>query len=227
MTITMHEEVIQGSDEWLALRRGILTASEMKLIITPTLKIANNDKSRSHLYELLSQRISGYVEPGYVSDDMLRGYDDEDRARQAYTKHYAPARQVGFVTNDEWGFVLGYSPDALVGDDGQIECKSRRQKFQIETIIADEVPADYMIQLQTGLLVTGRKWCDFISYCGGLPMFTKRVLPDGKIQAAILDAAAAFYDELFDKYYAYNSRLHAIKDRLIPTERVVIQPMHL
>lgn len=227
MTITIHEEVIQGSDEWLSLRRGILTASEMKLIITPTLKVANNDKSRSHLYELLSQRISGYVEPGYVSDDMLRGYDDEDRARQAYTKHYAPARQVGFVTNDEWGFVLGYSPDALVGDDGQIECKSRRQKFQIETIIADEVPADYMIQLQTGLLVTGRKWCDFISYCGGLPMFTKRVMPDEKIQAAILDAAAGFYTELNAKHDAYKAQMHAIKDRLIPTERVVIQPMHL
>jgi hypothetical protein len=41
----------QGSDAWLAARCGLLTASEMKLILTPALKIANNDKARSHLYE--------------------------------------------------------------------------------------------------------------------------------------------------------------------------------
>lgn len=227
MTITYHEEVIQGSDEWLALRRGILTASEMSLIITPTLKVANNDKSRSHLYELLSQRISGYVEPRYISDDMLRGMDDEDRARVAYSKRFAHVRQVGFVTNDRYGFPLGYSPDGLVGDDGQIECKSRRQKFQIETIIADEVPADYMLQIQTGLLVTEREWCDFISYCGGLPMFVKRVYPDGFVQSAILEVASSFYTALAAKHDAYKSQLHALAERLVPTERVVIQDMHL
>ena len=53
-----------------------------------------------------------------------------------------------------------------MGDDGLIECKSRRQKFQVETISADQVPAEYMLQIQTGFLVSGRKWLDFISYCG-------------------------------------------------------------
>lgn len=227
MTICIHDEVIQGSDEWLALRRGILTASEMSLIITPTLKIAANDKSRSHLYELLSQRISGYVEPRYVSDDMLRGMDDEDRARKAYSDRFGKARQVGFVTNDRYGFVLGYSPDGLCGDDGQIECKSRRQKFQIETIIADAVPPEYMIQIQTGLLVTEREWCDYVSYCGGLPMFTKRVYPDEEIQTAIMYAAAKFYTDIAAKHDAYKAQLHAMADRLVPTERVIIQDMHL
>ena len=104
--ITYHDNVTQGSDEWLALRCGLLTASEMKLILTPTLKIASNDKERAHLYELLAQRITGYVEPHYISDDMLRGHEDEFLARAAYNREYAPVQEVAFINNDEWGPLL-------------------------------------------------------------------------------------------------------------------------
>ena len=74
-------DIEQGTEEWLALRCGIQTASEMKLIVTTTLKQASNDKKRAHLYELLGQRITGYVEPRYIGDDMLRGQWDELEAR--------------------------------------------------------------------------------------------------------------------------------------------------
>ncbi|NBW19115.1 MAG: YqaJ-like viral recombinase, partial [Caulobacteraceae bacterium] len=161
--------MVQGGEEWYAARCGLLTASEMKLILTPKLKIADNDKSRAHVWELLAQRISGYVEPSYVSDDMLRGREDENDAKITYTEHYAEVTDVGFITNDKWGFTLGYSPDGLVGDTGLIECKSRRQKFQVETIASGVVPEEYMLQLQTALLVSERKWIDFVSYCAGLP----------------------------------------------------------
>lgn len=194
--IRYHEEVIQGSEEWFALRRGMLTASEMSLIITPKLKVASNEKERTHLYELLAQRVTGYVEPSYVSDDMLRGKDDEIDAVALYNKTRQATVACGFVTNDAWGFEIGYSPDALCGTDGQVECKSRKQKYQAQTIIEGVVPDEYMIQLQTGLLVTERKYVDFVSYCGGMPMFTMRVYPDETIQAAIVNAAAAFEERL-------------------------------
>lgn len=195
--IRYHRDLIQGSDAWLAARCGLLTASEMSLIITAkTLKPAKNDKASAHLYELLAQRITNYVEPRYIGDDMLRGQVDEIDARALYAKHYAPVEEMGFVINDEWGFTLGCSPDGLVGDDGMIECKSRRQKFQVETIASQAMPDDYSIQVQTALLVTGRKWCDFVSYCGGLPMVTIRVLPDSHVQGAILAAATAFEADL-------------------------------
>jgi hypothetical protein len=213
--------VMQGTDEWLELRRGVLTASEMKCVITEkTLKIADNDKTRQHLYELAAQRISGYVEPHYVSDDMLRGQEDEYYAREAYAEHFAPVETVGFITNDKWGFTLGYSPDFLVGSDGQGECKSRRQKYQIETIINDAMPSEFSIQVQTGLLVTERAWCDFISYSGGLPMFVKRIFPDAAMQAAIVAAARDFHAKLDAKIAEYRDRLAAMP-KLINTERIV------
>lgn len=222
-----HRDLIQGSDEWLSQRCGMLTASEMRHCLTvKTLKVSDNDKTRAHIWELLFQRLTGYVEPHYISDDMLRGHDDEIEARIQYAKHFAPVEEVGFVTNDRWGFTIGYSPDALVGDDGLIECKSRRGKYQVQTIAEDAVPEEYVLQLQTGLLVTGRKWIDFISYSGGLPMFVKRVEPDLLIQGAIVSAATAFEARLAEKEREYRATL-ATMPKLIETERRIEQEMYV
>ena len=226
--ITYHDHLEQGSQEWHAARCGLLTASEMKLSITPTLKIASNDKERAHLYELLAQRVTKYVEPSYVSDSMLRGMDDEIEAITQYRKTYSPTRPVGFVTNDRWGFTIGYSPDGLVGDDGQIECKSRSQKYQIQTLCehvpADAIDPDFVIQVQTGLLVSERKWCDLVSYCGGLWMATVRVFPDAKVQEAIVAAATAFEARMADKLAAYTAVIGS-KARLVKTVRKIREEM--
>ena len=207
--IRYHFDIEQGSEEWHALRCGILTASEMKFIVTPTLKPVSNDKERAHLFELLGQRITQHTEPRYISDDMLRGHEDEIEARIRYAENFAPVTECGFVTNDDHGFVIGYSPDGLVDYDGLIECKSRRQKYQVETILADRVPEEYMLQIQTGLLVTGREWLDFVSYCAGLPMYVKRVFPDARYQEAIIAAATDFerrLQEAQQKYAAWLDR---------------------
>ncbi len=227
MTITYHKEMVQGSEEWHAARCGIPTASEMHLLVTPSLKAASNDKERTHLYELLAQRITKHVEPRYISDDMLRGHEDEIDATELYNRTYAAIERVGFITNDKWGFTIGYSPDALVGLDGLVECKSRSQKYQIRTIVDfvshDAIDPDFLIQVQTGLLVSERKWCDLISYCGGLPMATVRVFPDDKVQAAIVEAATAFEKRLALKLAEYNALVKHSSARLIKTERKIYQ----
>lgn len=226
MTITYHRDLVQGSDEWLAARCGLLTASEMKLVVTPALKIASNDKERAHLYELLAQRITGHVEPRYVSEDMLRGQEDEIEARLLYARHNAPVEEMGFITNDEWGFTLGYSPDGLVGDDGAIECKSRRPKYQVQTIVeniamdrGETVPDEFVMQCQTGLLVSKRKWIDLISYSAGLPAAIMRVYPIDVVQKAIIEGAGAFENRLASRLSTYR----AIVGDLIPTERRILE----
>ncbi len=221
-----HPAVVQGSDEWLQMRCGLITASEMKLILTPTLKAANNDKTRAHAFELAFQRLTQHVEPQYVSDAMLRGQEDEIYARAAYAEHYAPVQECGFITRDFGGFTIGYSPDGLVGVDGLIECKSRAGKYQVQTIAANEVPEEYVLQLQTGLLVTGRKWIDFISYCGGLPVFVKRVEPDDDIQDAIFSAALAFNDRVAEVMQQYQHTLRNMRP-VIATERREIEEIIL
>lgn len=224
--IRYHADLEQGSLQWLQARCGMLTASEMKLILTPSLQIASNEKERAHVWELLSQRITQHVEPGYISDDMLRGREDEIEARALYAKRYAPVTNVGFVTNDRWGFTLGYSPDGLVIDEGQIECKSRKQRLQVQTIVenigadgAETIPAEFMLQVQTGLMVTERAWCDLISYSGGLPMATIRVYPIPAVHDAIYAAAADFEARVAKLLQRYHSAL-ATGARLLPTKRI-------
>lgn len=222
--VTYHREIVQGSAEWLEIRRGILTASETKLIVTPTLKVASNDKERAHLYELLAQRVTKYVEPHFQSYDMERGQFDEEHARTKYSETYAPVTECGFITNDRLGFTIGYSPDGLVGDDGLIECKSRIQKWQMQTLVEcvakQEIPSDFIIQVQTGLLVSEREWCDFVSYSGGMMMAVVRVYPMPEVQEAIIAAATAFEARLTEKLEIYNDLL-ASDARLTPTERLV------
>lgn len=222
--VVIHREIVQGSERWFEIRRGILTASEMKLIITPTLKVADNDKVRIHLYELLAQRVTGHVEPHFQTYDMERGNFDEEHARAKYSETYAEVEEVGFVTNDKLGFVIGCSPDGLVDDDGQIEVKSRLQKLQMQTLIeyvaVKEIPPDFLIQVQSSLFVTERKWIDFVSYSGGMLMACVRCYPDHKIHDAIGNAALNFEARLAEKREIYE-KLIASDARLVATERLL------
>lgn len=221
MTVKYYHDIDQQSGDWFALRCGKLTASEMKLVLTPTLKIANNDKSRSHVWELLGQRITNFVEPTYQSFDMLRGKEDEIDAYALYAEHYAPLTRCGFVTNDDLGYTIGCSPDGLVGDDGFIEAKSRCQKYQIETICdyipVGKIPEEFVIQVQTALFVMNRKWCDFISYGNGMPMVVIRVEPDCEVQRAIKEAVISVEKDIAEKLARYEAVVG--KHKLIKTVR--------
>ena len=193
MTLTILPDLMQGTDEWHDQRRGIVTASVVGRLLTTTGKVANNDTSRTTTAQLVAERITGWTDPVYVSDDMLRGHDDEPRAVAAYEAHTGSSVEtVGFMVRDDWGFQIGYSPDGLVGDDGLIEVKSRRAKKQLQTILEDDVPAENMAQLQCGLLVSGRAWIDYVSFCGGMPLYVKRVLPDPKWFEAVEQAVEDF-----------------------------------
>jgi predicted phage-related endonuclease len=225
VSLIEYPDVIQGSDEWHGQRRGIVTASVIGQLVTPkALKIAANDKSRSIVAQLVAERITGYTDPTYVSDDMLRGVEDELRARDLYAKVYQrPVREVGFLLRKEDTWQLGYSPDGLVGDDGLIEVKAPRAKGHLSTILADEVPAEYMAQCQTGLLVSGREWLDFISFSGGMPMWHKRVLPDPAWQDAIVAAVEQFEAMASEMVADYAGKAEGLP----ATERIVYQEMRI
>ena len=206
----------QGSDEWLELRRGLITASEMKLLMTPNGKAANNEKSRAHLYELLAQRISGFVEPHYISDDMLRGIENEQVAREHYESEYGPVAERGFYVLERDGIKIGYSPDGETFDGGLIEIKDRRQHHHVRVILSGEAPEEHMLQMQTGLLVTGKPYIDYVQQCLGLPLMVKRVFPDEVMQAAIWNTCVAAEEKMAEARKQYDEMTKG----WIQTERV-------
>lgn len=265
MTLTTYD-VVQGSDQWHELRRGIVTASTVGQLITtrppsgisfqcpecgaepaapcyslrkgnpapiktlhagridaatdsdlpPILEPARNDTSRALTRLLVAERITGWTEDTFVSSAMMRGALDEPIARDLYSQHHAPVDQCGFMILERDGWRLGYSPDGLVGEPGLIEIKSREPKAQLATILADDIPAANMPQIQTGLMVSGRDWCDYVSYCGGMPLWTKRVYPDPRWFDAIEAAVTEFEQTAIEIELVYNARTAGLPT----TERV-------
>lgn len=199
-----YPHIEQGTDEWRDLRAGIVTASTIGQLITPsTLKVASNETSRGLTLTLAAERITGRPEDSPMTSDMWRGIESEPRARDKYAETVAPVRELGFMTRTGEGWTLGYSPDGLVGTDGLIEIKSPRPKGHLRTILTNQVPSMYMAQLQAGLFVSGRDWIDYISYSGGMPMFVKRVAPDEDWFKAIKAAVTAFEKDATDMFTAY------------------------
>lgn len=223
MSLTVHD-MEQRSADWYAVRCGIVTASVVGKLITPTLKVAANDTSRGLVATLAAERITGRVEEGYTSADMLRGIMDEPIARAHYSEHHAPVTELGFMVRTLGTARLGYSPDGLVGDDGLIEIKSRIPREHVRITLTGTIPHDHMAQMQAGMLVSGRAWCDYISWCGGLPMWTKRVDADDEWQTAILDALTAADQAIDATVTAYTDAVAGLPttERATYDDRIVI-----
>ena len=185
----IHRDIDQGTDEWRAVRMGKITASIVKSLLTGTYKISKDKKITLLAYDLAAERITGRTTDTFVSFDMQRGHMEEPIARELYEQASGnKVEQVGFV---ESGFI-GFSPDGLVGDDGIIEIKSVQQKFQVKAFAENEIPPQHVVQIQTGLLVSGRQWCDFVQYSNGMPMFVKRMERDEEIIENIMYASTDF-----------------------------------
>ena len=216
MTLHVYEDMEQRSPEWYAARAGIVTASVVGKLITPTLKVADNDTSRGVIASLVAERITGVVEPTFTTDDMWRGILHEPYARDIYSGHYQQAVECGFMKLEGDGWTVGYSPDGLVADEGLIEIKCPKAKGHVNTILADAVPSYYMAQCQAALFVSGRKWLDYVSFHAGLPLFVKRVHPDPDWFEAIVLAASKFEKTAAEMVAAYENATR----NLPATERI-------
>lgn len=165
----------------------------------PVLKVADNETSRGLIHTLAAERIAGRGEDTPMTSDMWRGVDSEPYAREAYEKHAGvEVVEIGFQIREFDGVKIGYSPDGLVNDDGCIEIKAPKAKNHVATAIAGEIPAQYMPQVQAALFVSGRAWCDFVSFSGGLHLYPVRVYPDAGWQAVIRDAAITAEERITD-----------------------------
>lgn len=201
--IKYYKELEQGTPEWFDARCGILTASVMHTLITPTLKIADNQGVRTLAFTLAAQRITGRIMPQAYSKDTERGHAEEPLALSAYETKHGKVESCGFITNDKLGFKIGYSPDGIQNQvDGKwtkgVEVKSRIEKFQLETFLADKVPSEYMVQCQMGFFIAEMDSFDFIQFSNGMPLFIKSVEPNYDIIDVIEVAAKSFENRVLD-----------------------------
>lgn len=182
-------DCIQGTDEWHEARRGVVTASEFHKVLAK----GEGKTRRSYMYTLAGERVAGRVEPGYSNQYMNRGKEDEGDAVGEYEALTgAIVAPCGFMRRGD----VGCSPDGLVGNDGQIECKTKNYDLHIACIDKGDVPSTHLAQVQGALWISQRKWLDFVSYSKGLPIFVKRVYPDPAYHAKLKSEIDDFLDEL-------------------------------
>lgn len=183
----------QLSDEWFAARIGSIGGSSIASVVAG----GQGKMRKSLIYRLIGEILSGVKYEGYQNADMLRGQDQESDARNMYKFITGNSvEQVGLVKDTDHKH---YSPDGVVGDDGLIEIKSVIPSVQVETILSDKIPAAYRKQVQWGLHICQRKWCDFISYSPLIvdkPIWIKRVEPDKKLIKELDDGADIFIEEM-------------------------------
>lgn len=169
-------DVEQGSAEWLELRSGIPTTSAFSRIITPT--GLPSKSANEYMCELLTELLCSAEEHEFNGNYWTeRGSQLEPDAVSNYEFQYdVEAIKVGFITNDDE--TIGCSPDRLIGDDGLLEIKCPAGKKHLMNYFGGHLDMTYYPQIQGQLLVTGRKWVDWMSHHPELPPSIIRVERD-------------------------------------------------
>lgn len=173
-------DITQGTDEWNNIRAGKFTASTI-----PALFMKESTKGYQDLIKRIAyERISGKPVESFKSEWMQRGNEIEAQAIEEYSAvMFVDVVRVGFVEVDEW---CGCSPDGLIGDDGliQVKCPKWNTFFDYKTI--EDIDKDYIIQCQTEMLFTGRKWNDLYVYDPNLESKTFKIMADEKMHGEIM-----------------------------------------
>jgi putative phage-type endonuclease len=189
----------QRSEEWFQARLGLVTASRVADVLAK-IKSGESASRRNYKIQLVSERLTGERQETYINQAMQDGIDREQFARDRYVQQFGEVEEVGFVKHPT--LEAGASPDGMVGDDGIIEIKCPMGSTHTETLMTQDIPSKYVPQVQFQLLVTGRKWCDFVSYNPMFPehlqVFVKRIEADPAYQQELEAEVKQFLKEVDD-----------------------------
>jgi putative phage-type endonuclease len=185
-----YHDIQQNSPEWFALRIGKFTASTFKDLFAKPGSVTYEKAINKVVYEL----ITAQSPESFSNEWMVRGSELEPLARKAYEdEKMVVVKNGGFFVMNEY---VGASPDGLVGIDGLIEIKCPAYHTHIDYLLKKKVPADYYCQMQGQMFVTGRQWCDFVSYHPNLPILILRVERDEEFIKELSDKIAESWAEV-------------------------------
>jgi hypothetical protein len=163
----------QGSEQWFIDRCGAATGSKFT-DCRGRYKSGKNigqflKAAQDYAFKLAYERITGTLldDPEFMPWQAKRGSELEPEARLKYEERKVVLVEQAGLAKTEDG-LFGASVDGLVDEDGQIEIKCFLSPTKLSAIILSGDIADCMDQVQGGLWITGRKWCDFILYCPAL-----------------------------------------------------------
>lgn len=193
-------DVKQNTDEWFALRSGMLTSSKLGVVMA-NYGFAFGQPAKNYAIDIANELITGKkVSSNYTNSHMERGSEQEPIAIMCYeSETFSKVSNGGFFSSN----FVGCSPDGLVGDDGVIEVKSVIPSTHFANIKRQSLDPAYKWQCYGNLKFTGREWLDFISYCQEFPddkkMFIHRVMKESlKEEFEMIDQRISEFKELVE-----------------------------
>lgn len=170
----IHFDHPQGSQEWLASRCGVASASRFAAIMA-TIKTGEAAERRNYRTDLVVERLTGKPLETFTTNAMKQGIEREPLARVAYeTRTGNMVEQVGFCRHDV--LLAGASPDGLIDEEGGLEIKCPERSAHLRYLQQDMEPPEYTWQIQGGMWITGRQWWDFVSYNPDFPQHLQLIV---------------------------------------------------
>ena len=193
-------DVEQGSQEWLDIRLGLISASRFKDILTEPRSKAGvlSATAESYLHSLIAEIVTG--KQAEISGKPLEwGTEHESKARIEYEF------ERGFSVVEKGICIhatrmIGASPDGFVDDDGMIEIKCPYVSGNHIKTVINGMPDEHIPQIQGNLWINGREWCDFISYDPRITvasrLYVERIYRDEKMINLINSKTLQFAEKL-------------------------------
>lgn len=194
------DEQLQGTDQWRLDRLGKVTGSRMMDVMARRKDGKRSEVRHKYMVALVQERVYGVPVIIYKSKAMQFGTETEEMARLHYEITYGvEVEQTGFMGHPTIP-MFGSSPDGLIGQEGGLEIKCPEPQTHVLTILDKQIDGDYILQCQTNMAVTGRKWWDFVSYDPRMPllhrqMWRRRIQRDDEQIAEIIAETKRFLRE--------------------------------
>lgn len=191
----------QGTPEWVAARVGVISASMAAKALDTLKSGAPSAVAVDYCARIAHEILCGEsCDTTFVNDAMRRGTNLEGDGRMEYEARTGRVvLESGFAMSDCRRF--GYSTDGLVESDGLIEIKCPASPTKVQAMWATGDVSEYVHQIQMGLWITERRWCDFVMYdprlaAIGRDLYVKRIERD-----------EAFIEKMVKGLYAVRDRV--------------------
>jgi exodeoxyribonuclease (lambda-induced) len=204
----------QYTQEWFNQRLGKITSSQVwNLIVEPKEKTKKDNgelssTAKDYLMTKIAEKLTGESR-SFQSDATAHGIQYEQTALDYYAQVTGNiVTTAGYIECIDG--VYGGTPDGFVNDDGiiQVKCPYNYNNHLYNGLITDvstfkSKHREYYWQCQSDMYISGRQYCDFVSFCPSMPdkfkMFTLRMdinLDDISILLDKLQLSVAFMKEI-------------------------------
>jgi len=205
----IHRDLIQGTDEWLAVRAGKITSTAGK----PLLQVGKEEMgfgkgAITELYKILDERLSGEPRDSFGGSKATEfGHESEGLGRLEYERrNFVKVEEVGFISKTDF---IGTSPDGIM--------EKMKRGFEGKSLPVEHIrikdtnkPVDaHVFQCQWNLWCTGWDDWDLVYHSPRLPKSCNYVefnlKPDLALHAKLDEVTSKFIILLDDKFIKHTA----------------------